>query len=115
MNIALIGYGKMGKEIEQIAISRGHSIVLKVDRTNADTYTLDDLKKADVAIEFSTPHSVVKNMYKCFEANIPVVVGTTGWLTDLDAVKQKCTANNQTLFYTSNYSIGVNLFFALNK
>ena len=115
MNIALIGYGKMGKEIEQIAISRGHAIVLKVDITNANSYSIDELKKADVAIEFSTPESVINNIDKCFEANVPVIVGTTGWLKHLDEVKQKCSDKKQTLFYTSNYSIGVNLFFKVNE
>lgn len=115
MNIALIGYGKMGKEIEKIALSRGHSIVLKVDKDNADTYTLDELKKADAVIEFSVPHSAVDNIYKCFSAGVPVVVGTTGWLDKLDEVKAKCANSNQTLFYASNYSIGVNLFFKLNE
>ena len=115
MNIALIGYGKMGKEIEQIAISRGHSIVLKVDITNADSYSIDELKRADVAIEFSTPEAVIKNIYKCFDANVPVVVGTTGWLNHLEEVRSKCDANQQTLFYASNYSIGVNLFFKANE
>jgi 4-hydroxy-tetrahydrodipicolinate reductase len=115
MNIALIGYGKMGKEIEQIAISHGHTITLKVDVTNASTYTIDDLKKADVAIEFSTPESAIQNIYKCFDAGVPVVVGTTGWMNKLDEVKQKCAAQKQSLFYASNYSIGVNLFFKLNE
>ena len=114
MKIALIGYGKMGKEIEQIAISRGHTIVLKVDATNASNYSIEELKQADAAIEFSTPDSVITNIYKCFEAKIPVVVGTTGWLEHLDAVKLKCKETQQTLFYASNYSIGVNLFFKLN-
>jgi len=115
MNIALIGYGKMGKEIEQIAISRGHSITLKVDVTNASSYTIEELKKADVAIEFSTPESAINNIYKCFEADVPVVVGTTGWLHRLEEVKQACAGKKQTLFYASNYSIGVNLFFKLNE
>ncbi len=115
MNIALIGYGKMGKEIEQIALSRGHTIVLKVDRNNAETYTIDELKRADVAIEFSVPKSAVANIYKCFDANVPVVVGTTGWLGSLNEVQAKCVDNNQALFYASNYSIGVNLFFKLNE
>lgn len=114
MNIALLGYGKMGKEIEEIALSRGHKIVLIVDVNNADTFTIEELKKADVAIEFSTPESAVKNIYKCFEAGVPIVVGTTGWLKHLDEVKKKCAEKNQTLFYASNYSIGVNLFFKLN-
>jgi 4-hydroxy-tetrahydrodipicolinate reductase len=115
MNIALIGYGKMGKEIEKIALQRGHTITLKVDVDNATTYTIDDLKKADVAIEFSTPETAINNMYKCFEAGVPIVVGTTGWLHKLEEVKQKCADKKQTLFYTSNYSIGVNLFFKLNE
>ncbi|MGQ0829555.1 MAG: 4-hydroxy-tetrahydrodipicolinate reductase [Bacteroidota bacterium] len=115
MNIALIGYGKMGKEIEQIASSRGHKIVLKVDINNASTFTIDELKKADAAIEFSTPETAVSNIYKCFDAGVPVVVGTTGWLNKLDEVKQKCLDKKQGLFYASNYSIGVNLFFRLNE
>lgn len=105
----------MGKEIEQIAVSRGHSIVLKVDVNNASTYTVEELKQAEVAIEFSMPEAVVGNIHKCFEANVPVVVGTTGWLQHLDEVKAACTSKNQTLFYASNYSIGVNLFFKLNE
>ncbi|MES2590390.1 MAG: 4-hydroxy-tetrahydrodipicolinate reductase [Bacteroidota bacterium] len=115
MNIALIGYGKMGKEIEQIALSRGHNIVLKVDVNNAATYSVDELKKADAAIEFSTPESAIYNMYKCFDAGVPVVVGTTGWLDKLEEVKQNCADKKQTLFYASNYSIGVNLFFKVNE
>jgi 4-hydroxy-tetrahydrodipicolinate reductase len=115
MKIALIGYGKMGKEIEKIALSRGHAITLKVDADNASTYTIEELKTADVAIEFSTPEAAITNIYKCFEANIPVVVGTTGWLDHLPEVKLKCEEKNQTLFYASNYSIGVNLFFKLNE
>jgi 4-hydroxy-tetrahydrodipicolinate reductase len=115
MNIALIGYGKMGREIEQIALSRGHSIALKVNKDNADSYSVEELKKADVAIEFSVPKSAVINIFKCFEADVPVVVGTTGWLSEMDEVKQRCVDNNQSLFYASNYSIGVNLFFKLNE
>ncbi len=115
MKIALIGYGKMGKEIEQIALTRGHEITLKVDISNANTYTIDELKKADVAIEFSTPESAINNIFKCFEANVPVVVGTTGWLNKLEEVKQKCSKGDHSLFYASNYSIGVNLFFKVNE
>jgi len=89
MNLALLGYGKMGKEIEQIALSRGHKIVLKVDITNASAFTLDELKKADVAIEFSTPETAISNIYKCFEATVPIVFGTTGWLNRLYEVIQK--------------------------
>lgn len=115
MKIALIGYGKMGKEVEQIALERGHSIVLKVSSDNASTYSLSDLQQADVAIEFSKPASAVSNIYKCFEAGIPVIVGTTGWLEQLDEVKKTCIEQQQGLFYASNYSIGVNLFSKLNE
>ncbi len=115
MNIALIGYGKMGKEIEAIALSRGHTIILKVSSENATTYSVEELKKADVAIEFSTPEAVVRNINKCFEASVPIIVGTTGWHKNLDEVIQKCNEKNQTLFHASNYSIGVNLFFKLNE
>lgn len=114
MKILLLGYGKMGKEIEQIAISRKHEVVLKVDETNAATVSIADFKKADVAIEFSTPENAVPNIYKCFEAEIPIVVGTTGWLNNLKEVEQKCKYGNHTLFYASNFSIGVNIFFKVN-
>ena len=115
MNIAIIGYGKMGKEIEQIAVSRGHSIVLTVDEYNSDSYSNADFKTADVAIEFSTPQTVVNNIYECFDADIPVVVGTTGWMDKLEEVKKQCLEKKQSLFYASNFSIGVNLFFKLNE
>jgi 4-hydroxy-tetrahydrodipicolinate reductase len=105
----------MGKEIEKIAIARGHEIVLKVDVSNALSYSTDDLRKSDVAIEFSTPESAVNNIYKCFDAGIPVVAGTTGWLSRLDEVKNSLSEKSGGLFYASNYSIGVNLFFKLNE
>lgn len=115
MKIALIGYGKMGKEIEQIALSRNHTIALIIDEENANTFTIDELKQADVAIEFSTPASAISNIYKCFEAGVPIVVGTTGWLDQLDEVTEKCNSGKNGLFYTSNFSIGVNLFFDFSK
>ncbi len=115
MNIALIGYGKMGKEIEKIALKRNHSIVLKVDVDNKDSITAADLKKADVAIEFSTPHTVLSNIKKCFDADVPIVVGTTGWYENFDAIKTEAQKGNKTLFYATNYSLGVNLFFKVNK
>ncbi|MFH1005309.1 MAG: 4-hydroxy-tetrahydrodipicolinate reductase [Bacteroidota bacterium] len=114
MKIALFGYGKMGKEIEQIALQK-HTIALKIDLHNAESFSKNELMKCDVAIEFSTPHSVVTNILKCFEANIPVVVGTTGWYDKLEEVKKICKEKNQCLFYSSNFSIGVNIFFELNK
>jgi 4-hydroxy-tetrahydrodipicolinate reductase len=114
MKIALLGYGKMGKEIEQIALKRKHTIIARVDMDNASTFSIAELSKADVAIEFSTPETAVKNIYKCFEAKVPVVVGTTGWLKKFNTVKADCKKKKQGLFYSSNYSIGVNIFFKLN-
>jgi 4-hydroxy-tetrahydrodipicolinate reductase len=115
MKIALIGYGKMGKEIEKIALDRGHEIVLKIDITNPEDLTIANLQKADVAIEFTIPASATTNYRLCFEAEIPVVSGTTGWLEKIAEVHQLCKTLNGTFFYTSNYSLGVNIFFALNK
>jgi 4-hydroxy-tetrahydrodipicolinate reductase len=115
MKIALIGYGKMGKEIEKIAVQRGHRIVLKVDEVNASAYTDAELQAADAAIEFSTPDTALNNILRCFRCHIPVVVGTTGWLDHLEDVKSRCLQTGNTFFYASNYSIGVNLFFQLNK
>lgn len=114
MNIALLGYGKMGKEIEAIAIQRGHNIVLKVDETNANTFTNEELKKADVAIEFSTPHTVIGNIKRCFETHVPVVVGTTGWYDSFKEIEAECKQKNGTLFHATNFSLGVNLFFKVN-
>jgi 4-hydroxy-tetrahydrodipicolinate reductase len=115
MKIALIGYGKMGKEIEKIAIAQGHSVVMKIDELNMGEFTVENLKKADVAIEFTSPESAVSDIFKCFEASIPVVCGSTGWLKRFDEVKQACLDKKQAFFYASNYSIGVNLFFHMNE
>ncbi len=115
MKIALIGYGKMGKEIEKIALKRKHEIIFKFDINNTNEFTVENLKKTDVAIEFSQPISAYENYMNCFKANIPVVSGTTGWLDKLPDIKQQCKDNNQTFFYASNFSVGVNLFFKLNK
>ena len=115
MRIALFGYGKMEKEIEQISLQRGHEIVLKIDENNINSITKENLQKCDAAIEFSTPHSAIANMIKCFDAGLPVVVGTTGWYEKADEVKKLCTEKNGCLFYTSNFSIGVNIFFKMNE
>lgn len=115
MNIALFGYGKMGKEIEAIALKRGHQIVLKVDKENRDTLTAGELKKADLVIEFSTPHTVMENIRFCLSAGVPIVVGTTGWHNELEQVKTLVNGSNGSLFYASNFSLGVNLFFKLNS
>ena len=115
MKIALLGYGKMGKEIEQIALSRGHSIVLKIDIQNQDELTTENLAKADAVIEFTGPETAVSNYLKCFKAGVPVVSGTTGWLGRKSEVENACAAENGCFFYASNFSLGVNIFFALNK
>ena len=115
MNIALIGYGKMGKEIESIALKRGHTIVLKIDKENSDKITKSDLEKAEVAIEFSTPHTVLQNIEKCFDAGLPVVVGTTGWYENFEAIKKVASEKNGSLFHATNFSLGVNLFFKVNS
>ena len=115
MKIALIGYGKMGKAIESIALERGHTVVLKIDIDNAHEFTAENIAKADVAIEFTSPHSAVANLKKCFDFGVPVVCGSTGWLEHWDEIKNYCTEKNGTLIYASNYSIGVNLFFEVNK
>ncbi len=115
MRIALIGYGKMGKEIEKIALDRKHEIVLKIDITNPEDLTVRNLQKADVAIEFTIPSSAVNNYKLCFEAGIPVVSGTTGWLDRQPEVFEHCKNLDGTFFYASNFSLGVNIFFAVNK
>jgi len=115
MKIALIGYGKMGKEIEQIALSRGHSIVLKIDINNPEELTNENLSKADVAIEFTSPATAVNNYLQCFDAGIPVVSGTTGWLDRKPEVDKECIDKNGCFFYASNFSLGVNIFFQMNK
>jgi 4-hydroxy-tetrahydrodipicolinate reductase len=119
MNIALLGYGKMGKEIESIALQRGHTIVLRVDESNASQFQEDPiaigLKKVDVAIEFSTPHTVISNIKKCFEAQVPVVVGTTGWYDSFKEIENECQKRKGALFHATNFSLGVNLFFKVNS
>ena len=115
MKIALIGYGKMGKAIEKIALQNGHEIVLKISTKNREELTKDNLKKADAAIEFTGPESAAENLKKCFGAGVPVVCGSTGWLDKWDEIKNICALNNGALLYASNFSIGVNLFFGLNE
>ncbi|WP_455498019.1 4-hydroxy-tetrahydrodipicolinate reductase [Coprobacter sp.] len=114
MKIALIGYGKMGHAIEQIARERGHEIVSIIDVNNQEDFTSEAFKSADVAIEFSMPAVAMENYRKAFAVGVPVVAGTTGWLEHLPEVKAACETG-QTFFYASNFSLGVNIFFALNK
>jgi 4-hydroxy-tetrahydrodipicolinate reductase len=115
MKIALLGYGKMGKMIESIALDRDHEIVLKIDQDNAHELTTANLQLADVAIEFSTPATVLENIKLCLAANVPIIVGTTGWYDSLQDVKNECELMNAALMYGSNFSVGVNIFFQINK
>ena len=110
MKIALLGYGKMGKVIERIALERGHEIVLRKDKNTS----FESLSLADVAIDFSIPSSAVENISACFHLGIPVISGTTGWLTRYQEMVDLCTAKNGSFIYGSNFSLGVNVFFELN-
>ncbi|HXB07380.1 MAG TPA: 4-hydroxy-tetrahydrodipicolinate reductase [Puia sp.] len=115
MKIALIGYGKMGKAIEEIATSRGHDIVLRVSIDNLEDNTIDKIRQADVAIEFTGPESAFDNVYRCLDAGVPVVSGSTGWLARLEEVKRFCRQTDGAMLYASNFSVGVNIFFEVNK
>ena len=115
MKIALVGYGKMGKAIEEIALKRGHEIVCKIDVDNLEDFDSEAFQSADAAIEFTIPASAPDNCLRCFAKNIPVVIGTTGWLDRLSEIKEIREKTGQTFFYASNYGLGVNIFFALNK
>lgn len=115
MKIALLGYGKMGKEIEAIALHRGHIIILKIDETNSSSITKVDLQQADVAIEFSTPHTVISNIKKCLDAQLPIVVGTTGWYDSFKEIENDCQQKNGTIFHSTNFSLGVNIFMKVNS
>jgi 4-hydroxy-tetrahydrodipicolinate reductase len=115
MRIALIGYGKMGKAIEEAAIQRGHEIVIKIDQPNLHEFTKENLAKADAAIEFTSPHSAFDNVKSCIEFGVPVVCGSTGWTDRLEEMKRICSESNGAFIYSSNYSVGVNIFFEVNK
>ena len=111
MKIALLGYGRMGQTIERFAVQRGHEIVLKVDE-NTESY---DITLADVAIDFSIPSVAFNNISNCLKNNVPVVSGTTGWLDNFEEAKKLCNTNKGGFIYSSNYSLGVNIFFELNE
>jgi 4-hydroxy-tetrahydrodipicolinate reductase len=115
MKIALIGYGKMGKAIEAIARERGHTVPLKIDISNQGDFTKENLQTTDAVIEFTGPLSAKENIIKCLNAGVPVVSGSTGWLADWETVQQYCLDVNGTLLYASNFSVGVNIFFEINK
>ncbi|MBS4043030.1 MAG: 4-hydroxy-tetrahydrodipicolinate reductase [Chitinophagaceae bacterium] len=114
MKIALIGYGKMGKAIEEIALQKGHEIVLKIDLNNLDDFNQENIANADVAIEFTSPHTAFENVKKCLSFGVPVICGSTGWLEKWNEIETFCKQQNGTFLYASNFSIGVNLFFELN-
>ncbi|MCF0191274.1 MAG: 4-hydroxy-tetrahydrodipicolinate reductase [Marinilabiliaceae bacterium] len=117
MKIAIIGYGKMGHVIEEIAKSRGHQITCHIDIDTADTFDCDGFADADLAIEFTTPKTAYNNYLECFKRNKPVVSGTTGWLDKLDDIRSRCDGygGKQTFFYSSNFSLGVNIFAEINR
>jgi len=115
LKLALIGYGKMGKAIEEIALHRGHTVVIKIDIDNPQEFTKENLAKADVAIEFTGPHSAYENVKKLMQFGTATVCGSTGWLEKLDEINQLCKQNNTAFIYASNYSVGVNIFFEVNK
>jgi 4-hydroxy-tetrahydrodipicolinate reductase len=115
MKLALIGYGKMGHEIEQVALERGHQIIVTIDNETEWSERLGLVESADVAIEFSHPSVALTNIHRTLESGIPLVCGTTGWSAALESIIQLCNEKNGAFFYASNYSIGVNLFMAVNK
>ncbi|MEO6253655.1 MAG: 4-hydroxy-tetrahydrodipicolinate reductase [Ferruginibacter sp.] len=115
MKIALIGYGKMGKTIEGIALQRGHTADLKIDIDSMASFTKEHLQQCDVAIEFTGPQSAKENILKCMEAGIPIVSGSTGWIESLAEVENYCKEKDGSFLYASNFSVGVNIFFEVNK
>src|SRR5688500_6430645 len=115
MRIMILGYGKMGKAIEQIALSRNHTVPFKIDVSNKESLNTINNTMVDVAIEFSQPESAYHNIKHCLENNIPIVCGTTGWLEKKKEIEELCIKKGSAFFYSSNYSVGVNLFFHFNK
>ena len=114
MKIVLLGYGKMGQTIEKIALEQGHEVVLKIDSNNRATLTPEQIKQADVVIEFTRPEAAKENVLFCLDAGVPVVSGTTGWNEELQACREAADRNNTAFLHASNFSVGVNLFFAVN-
>ncbi|MDR0384778.1 MAG: 4-hydroxy-tetrahydrodipicolinate reductase [Prevotellaceae bacterium] len=115
MKIALIGYGKMGKTIERFALRRGHSITVRIDKDNTEDIYSDKFKSSDIAIEFSVPETACNNVSTALNLGVPVVCGTTGWLNNLDKAKQLCEERKLAFIYSSNFSLGVNIFFYINR
>ena len=115
MKIALLGYGKMGHEVERLALAKGHEVVITIDNEQEWDERLEQLKTADVAIEFSQPDQAFANISRCFDLHLPIVVGTTAWYDRLDEIKNRCIKEHQSLFYAPNFSIGMNMVFRINK
>ena len=115
MRVAIIGYGKMGHEIEQVLLQRGHSVALIIDQNNAGDLNAENLAEIDVAIEFTTPDTAYTNVRTCIECGTPVVSGTTGWHDKLEELQALCKEKNSTMIWSSNYSLGVNITFRLNR
>jgi 4-hydroxy-tetrahydrodipicolinate reductase len=115
LKIIIIGYGRMGQEIKQIAEKRGHEVILTIDKDNQQDFTPENLSKGDVAIEFTLPNAAYENIITCFRSGLPVVSGTTGWLEQYYEVRKYCLENDGAFFYASNFNIGMNLFFKVNE
>ena len=115
MKISIIGYGKMGHEVAKLALAQGHEIVATIDNEQEWAERLEQVKQADIAIEFSQPDQAFANINRCFDLHLPVVVGTTAWYNRLEEVKKRCSEEGQSLFYAPNFSIGMNIMFLLNK
>jgi 4-hydroxy-tetrahydrodipicolinate reductase len=115
MNIALVGYGKMGKIIEEVALSRGHQVNVKIDIDTLSDFNADKFAQVDAAIEFTGPHTAFQNVMRCLSMNTPIVCGSTGWLEHIKEVENKCKEVNGSFIYASNFSVGVNIFFEVNK
>lgn len=115
MKIVILGYGKMGHEVEQVALSRGHDVLYRIDTEEDWNKNKESIAECDMVIEFSTPATVMANINKCFDIDIPIVVGTTGWYDSFDKIKSRCENEGHSLFYAQNFSIGMNFVFDLNK
>jgi 4-hydroxy-tetrahydrodipicolinate reductase len=115
MNIAIVGYGKMGRIIEEVALSRGHAVDVKIDLNNLHDFNREVFAAIDVTIEFTGPHTAFENVMKCLDMKMPVVCGSTGWLERLAEIENQCAKNNGAFLYASNFSVGVNIFFEINK
>ena len=115
MRIAIIGYGKMGHMIEEVALQRGHEVVLKINIENTEDFNKENISKADVAIEFTGPDTAYENVKKCLDFGVPVVSGSTGWNDKLEEIKKYTKEKKGSFLHTSNFSIGVNIFFEVNK